>query len=116
MSRALAVSPDATRVAVAGVSTITVRRREGHGVAGAPVHFRGHRKRIECIEFSPDGTRLASASSDGTLRVWDAATGDCLRTLALKLGPLHWVSFAPDGLTLAFSSLKGDIGLLDLDD
>jgi hypothetical protein len=28
---------------------------------------------------------------------------------------LYHVTFAPDGLTLAYSSLRGDIGLLDLD-
>jgi WD40 repeat protein len=116
MSRALAVSRDGNRLAAAGVMTISVYPFSGHGVTGAPVHFRGHRKRIECIEFSSDGARLASASSDGTLRIWDAASGECLRIFALKLGELHWVTFSPDGLTLAYSSLKGDIGLLDLDD
>lgn len=115
MSRALAVAPDGTRIAIAGVITITAHQLVGHLPTGEPVHFRGHTKRIECIEYSPDGTKLASASADRTLRIWDAATGKCLRTFALKLGPLHWVSFAPDGLTLAFSSTGGDIGLLDLD-
>jgi len=116
MSRALAVSRDGKHIAVTGVATITVHQLAGHRVAGTPVHFRGHRKRIECVDFSPDGARLASASSDGTLRIWDVASGTCLRTFGLKLGELHWVSYSPDGLTLAYSSVKGDIGLLDLDD
>lgn len=115
MSRALAVSRNGRYVAVAGVATITLHEMIGHYVTDTLVHFRGHRKRIECVEFSPDGTRLASASADGTLRIWDTASGACLRTFALKLGGLHWVTYAPDGLTLAYSSLKGDIGLLDLD-
>jgi len=33
------------------------------------------------ICFTPDGTRLASASWDGTAKLWDAATGKELRTL-----------------------------------
>jgi WD40 repeat protein len=78
--------------------------------------FRGHTKRVECAEFSPDGTKLASASADGTVRVWDVKTESELRAFHPKLGPLHWVTFAPDGLTLAFSSRKGHVGLLDLDD
>lgn len=114
--RAMAVSPDAKRFAVAGVTTITVYTLAGRGVAPETVAIRGHRKCIECVEFSPDGTRLASVSRDGTLRLWDTTTGECKRVFALKLGGLHWVTFAPDGLTLAFSSLKGDLGLLDLDD
>ena len=34
-----------------------------------------HRAEVWSLVFSPDGTRLASASDDGTARLWDAATG-----------------------------------------
>ena len=33
-------------------------------------------------QFSPDGTRIVTASGDKTARVWDAATGKTLATLA----------------------------------
>src|SRR5205085_12633718 len=33
------------------------------------------------VPFSPDSTRLASASWDRTVKVWDARSGECLSTL-----------------------------------
>lgn len=119
--RGLACSRDGKHIAVAGGSIV-------HDYLAFPVgtpvlradpdkvgDFRGHTKRVECIEFSPDGARLASASVDGTVRVWDVASRSEIRGFHPKLGPLHWVTFAPDGLTLAFSSQKGHVGLLDMD-
>lgn len=122
--RGLACSRDGRHLATAGGALIhryavtNPAPFAGVSVRGAARagDFRGHTKRVECIEFAPDGARLASASEDGTVRVWDAASGAEVRAFAPRLGPLHWVAFAPDGLTLAFSSRKGHIGLLDIDD
>ncbi len=36
---------------------------------------RGHTSKVLSVAFSPDGARLVTASSDGTVRQWDAATG-----------------------------------------
>ena len=33
----------------------------------------GHRALVNCVRFSPDGARVASASSDHTARIWSAA-------------------------------------------
>lgn len=41
----------------------------------------GHSDWLYSAEFSPDGTRIVSASQDGTARVWDAETGELLREL-----------------------------------
>jgi WD40 repeat protein len=133
--RGLASSRDGKHIAVSGGAIVHLYSARPPAAPGSKLdprpnpqkagEFRGHTKRVECIEFSPDGSRLASAAADGTVRLWEVpsarpegvvGTGAPLRTFHPKLGPLHWVTFAPDGLTLAFSGQKGHVGLLDLDD
>ncbi|KAJ1490208.1 quinon protein alcohol dehydrogenase-like superfamily, partial [Baffinella frigidus] len=41
----------------------------------------GHRRPITCVAFTPDGKALLSASSDGTVKAWDADRGTLLRTI-----------------------------------
>ena len=41
----------------------------------------GHEAAVWSVTFSPDGSRLATASEDGTCKIWDTRTGDCLATL-----------------------------------
>ncbi len=44
----------------------------------------GHEGEISKVAFNPQGTRVITASSDKTCRLWDTDTGDCLQVCAFK--------------------------------
>jgi WD40 repeat protein len=64
------------------------------------------------VRFSPDGTRIATASADQTASVWDAATGRQLFTLRHEL-PVIRVEWSPDGTRIATASADGDAAIWD---
>ena len=67
----------------------------------------GHTSSVNSVSFSLDGT-LASGGEDGTIRLWDVATGQHLRTLTRHAGAVYSsVSFNPDGRTLVSGSWDG---------
>jgi WD40 repeat protein len=55
------------------------------------------------VAFSPDGRWLAAASWDGTVTLWDVATGNRQKTL-VEHGGVHSVAFSPNGSFLATGS------------
>ncbi len=52
-----------------------------------PIHsLRGHVNRLTSVAYAPDGTSIATASWDGTVRIWNATTGEEVRRLGLDKG------------------------------
>ena len=79
----------------------------------------GHSGSVTDAAFSPDGSRLATASRDGTVQIWDPYA-DAPEQLVLQrhLGSVDSVSFSPDGTRLATVSVDGTVCVwaLDLDE
>ncbi len=77
--------------------------------------LKGHTGWVNSVSFSPDGSKLASGSSDGTIRLWDVETMKSIATLKGHTGWVNSVSFSPDGSKLASGSSDGTIRLWDVE-
>jgi WD40 repeat protein len=75
--------------------------------------FLGHTNVIMSAAFHPDGTRLATASWDGTIKIWDVAEGKELRTLVGHAKSVTSVAFSPDGSRLASAGADRTVRLWD---
>ena len=119
---AISFSPVGDTLATAGTVTATSSfHAPGHGILWDLATrtkrqvVEGHSAAIEDLVFSPDGRRLATASRDGTVKVWDWERGQVL----LTFGPFYLytpagreflgVAFSPDGNRLGASMASGSI-------
>jgi WD40 repeat protein len=65
------------------------------------------------LAWGPDGRRFATGGTDGTVRVWDASSGEKLFVLRGHTKYLHGVAFSPDGRRIASSSVDGTVRVWD---
>ncbi|MEK6238154.1 MAG: hypothetical protein N2C14_25860, partial [Planctomycetales bacterium] len=74
--------------------------------------LKGHARSAQAVAFSPNAKRLASVSRDGEVKIWNAATGDELRSFRAFDSEASWIALSPDGKTAAVRA-KNVIKLLD---
>ena len=105
---------------VTGGSDAKVRIRDGAtGVVIATLA--GHRYDVYAVAVAADGRTIASASSDGSARLWDVERRAERRVLKIPPPPgeqrscLLAVAFAPDGRTVATGDDNGTIQLWDVE-
>jgi COMPASS component SWD3 len=73
-----------------------------------------HSDPVSSVDFVRDGTLIVSCSHDGLIRVWDTATGQCLRTLVHEdNAPVSSVRFSPNGRYVLAWTLDSCIRLWD---
>lgn len=105
------VSPDGSRLFTATFEDPVGRLRDP--VTGKVLaKLEGHTGTIDAVAFSPDSSRLATASEDGTVRLRDLRTGKAI-VIKGHTGPVYRVVFSPDGSRLATTGVDRTVQLWD---
>jgi hypothetical protein len=118
----LAFSPDNTNLVSGGSGDDYSVRLWDVTSAAETALLEGHEAQIAAVAFNVDGSQVETASYDGTLRLWDAVSGELVETIDQTADgdPLDITSlatyFSADGTHLAyFAGVTYDIHILDLD-
>src|SRR5262249_8067630 len=73
----------------------------------------GHDGLVRSAAFSPDGSRIVTASHDGTARAWDTATGKEIAVLRGHESAVYSAAFSPDGSRIVTASSDGTARIWD---
>jgi WD40 repeat protein/serine/threonine protein kinase len=64
----------------------------------------GHAERVYSARYSPDGTRIVTASADGMARIWDSSTGALLVSMTGHTDRVFDAGYSPDGALIVTGS------------
>jgi WD40 repeat protein len=71
--------------------------------------LQGHAGPVECIDFTPDGSKLVSAGADGTVRIWNAPTCTLSQEWRAHDGNIESLDISPDGNAIVTGSFDGTV-------
>ena len=86
-------------------------RNEAMQPIGSPLHHDDGLVRV--FEFSPDGQRIATGSTDFKVRIWDANTGQLIGAPLQNNGWIDTIAFSRDGRTIAVADESRSVRLWD---
>ena len=111
----MALSPDATRLAVASSTGYTTHPIEiwDANTGALLFSFEKHTRLVEALAFSPDSKTLASGDTGNTIRLWNVETGTPHATFKISTGGFYALTFSPNGKLLASGSKGGKVRLWD---
>jgi WD40 repeat protein/transcriptional regulator with XRE-family HTH domain len=74
----------------------------------------GHAQSVYSVAASQDGKRLASASRDGVVKIWESKSGQQMLSFPAHNGQVFSLTFSPDGTRLATASDDGTAKMWDV--
>ena len=83
--------------------------------SAAPRFLQGHDQAVNTLAFAEGGKRLYSGSADGTIRIWDVATGQEQGRLVNHGFGINRLVIAPDDSWLAYGAVDGGTRIVDLE-
>ena len=74
----------------------------------------GHLSDVDCVAWHPNANYIATGSADRTVRVWDVASGECVRIFVGHSGGVRALAMSPDGKSVASAAEDGGVLVWDL--